>query len=78
MSKNNLQFSVVYQQDLVGGFIATVPALPGCHTQGKDLTQTTSRIKEAIDLYLESFKSEKSIRQAAQKQILFGTVMVGV
>ncbi len=78
MSKNNLQFSVVYQQDLDGGFIATVPALPGCHTQGKDLAQTTLRIKEAIDLYLESFKSEKSIRQAAQKQILFGTVMVGV
>ncbi len=77
MQKNNLQFSVVYQQDLDGGFIATVPALPGCHTQGKDLSQTTFRIKEAIDLYLESFKSEKSIRQAAQKQILFGTVMIG-
>ncbi len=76
MRQNNLQFSVVYQQDLDGGFIATVPALPGCNTQGKDLAQTTARIKEAIDLYLESFKSDKSIRQAAQKQILFGTVTV--
>lgn len=76
MSQNNLQFSVVYQQDLEGGFIATVPALPGCHTQGKDLPQTILRIKEAIDLYLGSLKSEKSVRQAAQKQVLLGTVMV--
>ena len=55
MSRNNLQFSVVYQQSEDGGYIATVPALPGCHTQGKDLPQTILRIKEAIDLYIESF-----------------------
>ncbi|MFA6547590.1 MAG: type II toxin-antitoxin system HicB family antitoxin [Candidatus Magasanikbacteria bacterium] len=75
MYKNNLQFSVVYQQDEDGGFIATVPALPGCHTQGKDLPQTILRIKEAVDLYIESLKSDKYIRQAAQRQVLVGTVM---
>lgn len=76
MPKNNLQFSVIYQQDLNGGFIATVPALPGCHTQGKDLKQAMSRIKEAIDLYLESLNSEKLARQAARSQVLVGTIMV--
>lgn len=75
MRQNNLQFSVVYQQDEDGGFIATVPALPGCHTQGKDLPQTILRIKEALDLYIESLKSDKYIRQAAQRQVLVGTVM---
>ncbi|MEK7644478.1 MAG: type II toxin-antitoxin system HicB family antitoxin [Patescibacteria group bacterium] len=76
MSKNNLQFSVIYQQEISGGFIATVPALPGCHTQGKDLKQTMFRIKEAIDLYLESLNSEKLALQAAKSQVLVGTIMV--
>ncbi|WP_457767160.1 type II toxin-antitoxin system HicB family antitoxin [Cyanobium sp. ULC065] len=34
--------------------MATVPALPGCHTQAKSLDQLMERIKEAIELCLES------------------------
>ena len=33
--------------------MATVPALPGCHTQAKSLDQLMERIKEAIELCLE-------------------------
>jgi hypothetical protein len=29
------------------------PELPGCHTQAKTLDELNSRIKEAIELYLE-------------------------
>ncbi len=43
-----------YEAVLEGGYIALVPALPGCHTQGETLEETEKNIKEAIELYLES------------------------
>lgn len=33
--------------------MATVPALPGCHTQAHSLDQLMARIQEAISLYFE-------------------------
>ncbi len=48
-----LKFSVFIEQDEEGYYIATVPALPGCHTQAKSLDELLKRIKEAIELYLE-------------------------
>ena len=50
MSRN---FSVVIERDAEGYYVASVPALPGCHTQAKSLDQLVQRIKEAIALYLE-------------------------
>jgi len=47
-------YSVFYEQAPEGGYVASVPALPGCHTQGDTLEETERNIKEAIALYLES------------------------
>jgi predicted RNase H-like HicB family nuclease len=47
------QFDVVVEKDSEGYFIASVPTLPGCHTQAKSLDELMSRIREAIELYLE-------------------------
>ncbi len=46
-------FNVVVERDAEGWFVASVPALPGCHTQAKSLDELMSRIREAIALYLE-------------------------
>jgi len=48
-----VQFDVVVEKDREGYFVATVPALHGCHTQAKSLDQLMERIKEAIELCLE-------------------------
>ena len=50
----NLSYSVYYEQAPEGGYVAFVPALPGCHTQGETLEETERNVKEAIELYLES------------------------
>jgi len=50
----NFSYSVYYEQAPEGGFVAFVPALPGCHTQGETLEETERNVKEAIALYLES------------------------
>ncbi len=47
-------FDVVLLEDETGGYVAIVPALPGCHTQGDTFAEVMENAKEAIDLYLET------------------------
>ena len=47
------EFNVIIQKDEDGYFVASVPSLPGCHTQAKSLDELTERIQEAILLCLE-------------------------
>ena len=47
------QFDVVVEKDSAGYFVASVPALLGCHTQAKSLDELMERIREAIELCLE-------------------------
>jgi predicted RNase H-like HicB family nuclease len=54
MAKRALSYSVFYEQAGEGGYVASVPALPGCHTQGETLEEAERNIKEAAALYLES------------------------
>ncbi len=46
-------FDVVVERDAAGYFVASVPALPGCHTQANSLDDLMERIREAIALCLE-------------------------
>jgi predicted RNase H-like HicB family nuclease len=48
-----LKFAVLVEKDESGYFVASVPELPGCHTQAKTLDELNKRIKEAIEAYLE-------------------------
>jgi predicted RNase H-like HicB family nuclease len=47
------EFSVVIERDTEGYYVASVPALPGCHTQARSLDELMDRVREAITLYLE-------------------------
>ena len=46
-------FSVIIERDADGIYVASVPALRGCHTQGTSLDQVMERIREAIALCIE-------------------------
>ncbi len=46
-------YHVIIERDADGFYVASVPALPGCHTQARSLDELSERIKEAIALYLE-------------------------
>lgn len=50
-------YTVYYEADPEGGYVASVPALHGCHSQGETLEETEANIKEAIEVYLESLKA---------------------
>ena len=48
-----MQFNIIIEKDEGGWFIATVPSLPGCHTQAQNIDDLLGRIREAILLYLD-------------------------
>lgn len=52
-----MKYRVTIEPDEDGVFVAEVPALPGCITQGATRQEALENVKEAIALYLESLKS---------------------
>jgi predicted RNase H-like HicB family nuclease len=58
-----LKFAVIVEKDEDGIYVASVPDLPGCHSQAKTLDELTKRVKEAITVYLEAecFKPKEGI-----------------
>ena len=47
------EFDVVIERDSEGYYVASVPALRGCHTQARSLDELMERIQEAVELCLE-------------------------
>ncbi len=48
-----MRFTVVLEQEEDGGYVVTVPALPGCVSQGDSRKEALANIREAIELYVE-------------------------
>ena len=48
------EFEVVLTLEEEGGYSVSVPALPGCTSQGETREEALVMIREAIELYLES------------------------
>jgi predicted RNase H-like HicB family nuclease len=63
------EFDVVILEDETGGYVALVPALPGCHTQGDTLEELMKNIKEAIELYTETLSKEEKEDLLRQKVV---------
>ncbi len=54
INKKVYSYSVFYEADPESGYVAFVPALPGCHSQGETLDEAEKNIKEAVEIFLES------------------------
>jgi predicted RNase H-like HicB family nuclease len=53
------KFDVVIEKDADGWLIADVPAIPGCHTQGKNMDELIANVRDAIELCLDVQKEQK-------------------
>lgn len=49
-----LQFKTLIELDEDGMYVASVPELPGCYTQARTLEELRPRIKEVIQLVLDT------------------------
>jgi predicted RNase H-like HicB family nuclease len=52
------KFTVVIERDEQGYYVASVPALRGCHTQAKNLDTLMKRVREVIGLCLQDDRSK--------------------
>jgi len=58
-----MRLEVVIEKDETGYYVAEVPALPGCFSQGKTLTEVTRNIKEAIEGWLEVMNEKGKLKK---------------
>lgn len=47
-----MKFKIILEKDEDNWYVATVPALPGCISQGKTENEAINNIKEAIELHM--------------------------
>jgi antitoxin HicB len=59
MKKTHIRFNIFLRPEPEGGFTAIVPALPGCVTYGRTLTEAKKMAKDAIYGYIESLRKHK-------------------
>jgi predicted RNase H-like HicB family nuclease len=52
-----MKFTVVLEQEADGGYVVSVPALPGCVSQGDSREEALTNIREAIELYIEDCRA---------------------
>ena len=53
-----MKFTVILEEGEDGYIVVTVPALPGCVTQGKTKEEALKNAKEAIELYLDVLRED--------------------
>lgn len=70
------EYDVIIEQDENNVYVAHVPALPGCHTEGDTIEELMKNIKEAIELYLEytQEKVEDAMKFIAVKKVSVASV----
>ncbi len=52
-----MKYTVVLQREHDGGYVVSVPALPGCVSQGDTREEALKNIQEAAKLYLEDIEA---------------------
>ncbi len=64
-----MKFQVVIEKDEAGYFVAEVPALPGCLSQGESKDEAIANIREAIQGWFEVMESKRSFDSAEAVEI---------
>lgn len=58
ISQKILKYTAIFEPAEEGGYVVSVPALPGCATQGETFEDAVYMIKDAIELYLSVLKED--------------------
>lgn len=74
-----MEYSVVLEWDEAGkGYAVTVPALPGCVTQGRTKSEALANAREAIQGYIEGLKKAgEPVPQERRRKVSVSRVLVG-
>jgi predicted RNase H-like HicB family nuclease len=66
-----MKLHVVIEQDEAGYYVAEVPALPGCLSQGKTREEALTNVKEAVAGWLETMeaKTDMDLNQTVEVMV---------
>lgn len=57
LTQKVLKYTVIFEPAEEGGYVVSVPALPGCFTEGDTLEEAMEMAKDAITAYITSLKN---------------------
>lgn len=65
-----MKLHVLIEQDEAGYYVAEIPALPGCLSQGKTREEAIANITEAIEGWLEVMESKQQLDAAHLTEVV--------
>jgi predicted RNase H-like HicB family nuclease len=68
--EESVKYRVFIEQDEDGVFVAEVPALLGCISQGNTRKEALRNIQEAITVYLESLKAHNELPPSIYEEVV--------
>ncbi len=72
---SSLTYTVVFEQEPDGGYVVSIPALPGCVSQGDTREEALANIREAAELYTEHFRE---LGEALPREIATASIEINV
>jgi len=69
-ANQTVRLTVVFEVAEEGGYVARVPSLPGCVTQGETLKEAESMVKDAIKAYCASLKKRGEVLPVAINEVV--------
>ncbi len=76
LAKKILKYTVIFEPAEEGGYVVTVPALPGCITEGDTLEEAMEMVKDAISGYIASLEKHGEQIPVESGSTLMSTVDV--
>ena len=65
-----MKLQVILEPSDEGGYTVSVPALPGCISEGDNIDEALANIKEAIELYLEPIEEITENKDAIVRELV--------
>lgn len=65
-----MKLHVIIEQDEAGYFVAEVPALPGCLSQGQTRDEALTNVKEAVEGWLETMEAKSNMDATRTVEVL--------
>ena len=65
-----MKLHVMVEQDEAGYFVAEVPALPGCLSQGKTHEEAIANVKEAVEGWFEVMEAKQAVKSERMVEVV--------
>lgn len=65
-----MKLHVMVEQDEAGHFVAEVPALPGCLSQGKTHEEAIANVKEAVEGWFEVMEAKLAVKAERMVEVV--------